>query len=61
MGFFSGGGNSGYQQSESDRLVDEQFRQNQADIEHRRRNLQEERISIIKSQAGQQWHPNKQG
>ncbi len=56
---FSSGGNSGYQQSESDRLVDQQFKQNQADIEQKRHNLYQERLDIIKSQSGQLWHPKK--
>jgi hypothetical protein len=59
MGFFRGGGNSGSQRSETDALIDQQFKQNQAEIEQKRKRLYEERLDIIKSQGGQVWHPRK--
>lgn len=62
MGFFGGGGNSGAQdseRSESDALIDQQFKQNQADIETKKRSLYQERLDIIKSQGGQQWTPKR--
>lgn len=62
MGLFGGGGNSGYQgPSQSDLLIDQQFKQNQADIEQKRKRLTEERLDIIHGQAGQNWHPNDKG
>ncbi len=62
MGFFGGGGNSGAQdtqRAQSDALVDQQFKQNQADIETKKRNLYQERLDIIKSQGGQNWTPKR--
>ena len=59
MGFFKSGGNSGAQRSESDALIDQQFRQDQADIEQKKKRLTEQRLEIIKSQGGQIWHPRK--
>lgn len=58
MGFFSGGGNSGAQ-SESDRLIEQQFNQNQAESEQKRKSLYQERLDIIKSQGGQVWAPRR--
>ncbi len=61
MGFFSGGGNSGAQQpSESDRLIEQQFKQNQAEMEQKRKSLYQERLDIIKSQGTQTWTPKRQ-
>jgi hypothetical protein len=54
MGFF--GGDS---QSEADKLVSEQFKQNQMELEEKRKKLYQERLDIIKSQGQQQWHPRK--
>lgn len=61
MGFFGGGGNSGASdaQRRSDELINQQFRQNQAEIETKKKNLYQERLDIIKSQGGQVWHPTK--
>jgi hypothetical protein len=59
MGFFGGGGNSGGQDSNSDALITQQFKQNQAEIEAKKKSLYEERLNIIKSQGGQNWHPTK--
>lgn len=61
MGFF-GGKDSGTQspeQNASDALVQQQFKQNQAEIEQKRKSLYQERLDIIKSQGGQQWEPKK--
>ncbi len=59
MGFFGSGGNSGGQGSESDALISQQFRQNQAEIEAKKKNLYQERLDIIKSQSGQNWHSKR--
>ena len=62
MGFFGGGGNSGAQdngQAETNALIDKQFKQNQAEIEGRRKNLYKERLDIIHSQGQQEWHPKR--
>lgn len=62
MGFFGGGGNSGAQptaRSATDDLIDKQFRQNQADIENKKRMIYQERLDIIKSNSGQQWTPKR--
>ena len=56
MGFFGGGGNSGGQSS-ADALVETQIKNNQAEIEQKKRSLYQERLDIIHGQAGQQWHP----
>jgi hypothetical protein len=58
MGFFGGGGNSGAQDTASQQIT-QQFKQNQADIEAKKKALYEERINIIKSQGGQNWHPKR--
>lgn len=58
MGFFGGGGNSGAQ-SESDKLITETWKQNQAEIEQKKKSLYQERLDIIKSQGGQQWTPRR--
>lgn len=58
-----GGGNMGFfggdSQSEADKLVSEQFKQNQMELEEKRKKLYQERLDIIKSQGQQQWHPRK--
>jgi hypothetical protein len=59
MGIFGRGGNSGGQRNASDTLIDNQFRQNQKDIEQKRKALTEERLSIIKSQGNQNWTPKR--
>jgi hypothetical protein len=59
MGFFGGGGNGGGQRSESDGLIDQQFKQNQAELEQKRKNLYQERLDIIKGQGGQTWTPKR--
>lgn len=62
MGFFGGGGNSGAQdspRSESDALIDKQFKQNQAEIEAKKKSLYQERLDIIKSQGTQVWKPKR--
>ncbi len=59
MGFFGGGGNSGAQ-NESNQLIDQQFKQNQADIEERRRKLYADRLDIVHGQAGQTWKPKRE-
>jgi hypothetical protein len=62
MGFFGGGGNSGAQdtaQAESNALIDQQFKQNQAEIEQKKRDLYSQRLDIIKSQGGQVWTPKR--
>jgi len=62
MGFFGGGGNSGAQDnrpSATDELIDRQFKQNQAEIETKRKALYQERLDIIKSQGGQVWTPKR--
>lgn len=60
MGFFGGGGNSGAQgQSETDKLIDQQFKTNQAQIEEKKKSLYRERLDIIKSQGAQQWTPKR--
>lgn len=62
MGFFSGGGNSGGQDTQrnaSDALIDQQFKQNQSEIEQKRKSLYQERLDIIKSQGGQVWTPKR--
>jgi hypothetical protein len=58
MGFFGGGGNSGGQdtgRSESDALITQQYKQNQAEIEQKKKSIYQERLSLIKSQSGQNW------
>lgn len=60
MGFFGSGGNSGAQdtgRAQSDALIDQQFKQNQAESEEKRKTLYQERLDIIKSQGNQSWHP----
>lgn len=61
MGFFGGDGNSGAQDSRSasDALIEQQFKQNQAEIEQKRKGLYQERLDIIKSQGGQVWKPKR--
>jgi hypothetical protein len=62
MGFFGGGGNSGAQESNqnnSNELITQQFKQNQAEIEAKKKSLYQERLNIIKSQGGQNWHPKR--
>lgn len=60
MGFFGGGGNSGAQgQSASDAIIDQQFKQNQLEMEQKRKGLYQERLDIIKSQGGQVWTPKR--
>lgn len=62
MGFFGGGGNSGAQPAQpsaTDQLIEQQFKQNQAESEQKRKALYEERIDIIKAQGGQQWKPKR--
>lgn len=62
MGFFGGGGNSGAQdtaQAQSNALIDQQFKTNQAEIEQKKRDLYTQRLDIIKSQGGQQWTPKR--
>lgn len=60
MGLFGGGGNSGAQQpSETDLLIEQQFKQNQAEMENKRKSLYQERLDIIKSQGGQVWTPRR--
>ncbi len=62
MGFFGGGGNSGAQDSgrtESDMLIEQQFKQNQADIQEKKQSLYQERLDIIKSQGKQVWTPKR--
>jgi hypothetical protein len=62
MGFFGGGGNSGAQdtaQAQSNALIDQQFKQNQAEIEQKKRDLYSQRLDIIKSQGGQVWTPKR--
>ena len=62
MGFFAGGGNSGAQDAErnaSNALIDQQFRQNQAEIETKKKDLYQQRLDIIKSQGNQSWTPKR--
>lgn len=61
MGFFGGGGNSGNQdaQNQANALVDQQFKQNQSEIEEKKRNLYQQRLDIIKGQSGQIWKPDR--
>lgn len=62
MGFFAGGGNSGAQDAErnaSNALIDQQFRQNQAEIETKKKDLYQQRLDIIKSQGTQSWTPKR--
>jgi hypothetical protein len=57
MGFF--GGDTQDTRSESDALIEKQFKQNQAEIEQKRKGLYQERLDIIKSQGGQIWKPKR--
>lgn len=62
MGFFGSGGNSGAQDnkpSATDELIDKQFKQNQAEIEAKKKSLYQQRLDIIKSQGNQDWHPKR--
>lgn len=60
MGFFGGNGNSGAQQtSQADALMAEQFKQNQAELEQKKKSIYEQRLDIIKSQGQQSWHPKR--
>lgn len=64
MGYFGSGGNSGAQddaRSESDALIDQTFKQNQVDIENKKRDIYAQRLDIIKGQGGQSWTPTKTG
>jgi hypothetical protein len=45
--------------SQSNALIDQQFRQNQAEIEQKKRDLYSQRLDIIKSQGGQVWTPTR--
>ncbi len=55
MGFF--GGDDSDAPSRSEQLAEQQIRQNQAELENKRRNLYDARLDIIKSQGGQTWTP----
>ncbi len=62
MGIFGRDGNSGGQESpdnNASELISQQFKQNQAEIEAKKKSLYEERLNIIKSQGGQSWHPKR--
>lgn len=58
MGLF-GGGNSGAQTSATDAVIQQQFQQNQAEIERKKKDIYAERLSIIKSQGAQSWTPDR--
>lgn len=45
--------------SASDELIDRQLKQNQVEIENKRRILSQERLDIIKSQGGQVWQSKR--
>ncbi len=40
-------------------LLDQQYRQNQAELEAKRQNLFRERLEIIKSQGAEDWVPDR--
>jgi hypothetical protein len=44
--------------SDANDLAQEQFAQNQAELERKKRDLYKTRLDIIKGQGAQQWTPN---
>jgi hypothetical protein len=61
MGMF-GDSNSGEQdaaRAETDALINQQFKQNQAEIQQKKSELFNQRLDIIKSQGGQVWKPKR--
>jgi len=57
MGLFGGDEDDSAQQSAD--LMNQQIRQNQAELETKRQSLYKERLDIIKGQGEQQWIPDK--
>ncbi len=56
MGWFSRDDNEDNSQQ---MLIDEQYKQNAAELEAKRANLASERLGIIKAQSGQVWSPTR--
>jgi hypothetical protein len=56
MGFFGGSDSS-----DTDTLINQQLQANQAELESKRQNLYDERLSIIKGQGGEVWKPSRTG
>jgi hypothetical protein len=44
--------------SESEEILNEQLRDNKAELERKKQSLYETRLDIIKSQGAQSWSPN---
>ena len=62
MGLFGGkkGGSNGIQtRSPTDMLIEQQYKQNQAEIESKKRDIYQQRLDIIKSQGAQSWTPRR--
>lgn len=56
MGFFGGGGDPNEKTND---LLEQQIKENQAELEAKRRHLFEERLDIIKGQGAQTWSPDR--
>lgn len=56
MGFFGGDDNPN---QETNDLMNQQIRQNQAELESKRQNLYSEKLDIIKGTGGETWQPNR--
>ena len=57
MGFF--GGDKDNKPSATDEIIEKQFKQNQAEIEQKRKALTQQRLDVIKSQGAQIWTPKR--
>jgi hypothetical protein len=55
MGYFGTFGNSGAQGKQEE----DTYTKNQAEIEKKRKDLYQQRLDIIKGQAGQVWTPKR--
>lgn len=55
MGLFDSGNNANDAADRSNQLMEQQLRQNQAELEQKRQSLYRERLDIIKSQGAQQF------
>ena len=56
MGLF--GGEEDNQPSQSELLMEEQYRTNQEELEMKKQSLYKQRLAIIKGQGGQNWTPD---
>lgn len=60
MGLFSDGNSGAQEPSETDKLIQKQYAENQAEIERKKKDLYQQRLDIIKGQGGQSWTPNRE-